>query len=120
MGGLCGPWPSFVAHGVSWGRRFPFVVIGPLGGIAVRFGGSEKVFLDFDPYGGLLFYDRAFGLRASPTFIEPPPVAGVWSRIGSSLRLSSLKHFSDKNGGLSRAMIFLHGGIMVLGELIMR
>ena len=37
-------------------------------GIAVRFGGSEKVFPDFDPYGGLSFCDHAFGLLASPTF----------------------------------------------------
>ena len=74
-------------------------MIGPLEGIAVRFGGSKKVFPDSDPYGGLLFYDRVFGLRVSPTFLEPPPVVGVQSRIGSSLRLSSLKRFFDKNGG---------------------
>ena len=78
---------------MTWGRWFPFIEIGPLEGIAVRFGGLEKVFPDFDPYGGLLFYDRAFGLRASPTFLEPSPVVGVLSRIGSSLRLSSLKRF---------------------------
>ena len=58
---------------------------GPLGGIAVRFGASKKVFLDFDPYGGLSFYDRAFGLLASPTFLEPPPVVGVRLRVDSSL-----------------------------------
>ena len=52
-----------------------------------------KVFPDFDPYRGLSFYDRAFVVLASPTFLEPPPVAGVRSRIGSSLRLSSLKRF---------------------------
>ena len=83
----------------------------------MRFGGSKKVFPDFDPFGGLLFYDRVFGLRVSPTFLEPPPVVGVQSRIGSSLRLSSLKHFLIKTEGLSRAMIFLYGRIMVLGEL---
>ena len=27
---------------MSWGQRFPFVVIGPLEGIAMMFGGSEK------------------------------------------------------------------------------
>ena len=37
--------------------------------------------LGFEPS----FYDRAFGLLASPTFLEPPHVAGVWSRVGSSL-----------------------------------
>ena len=84
MRGLRGPWSFLVTHGVPWGRRFPFVVIGPLGGIAVRFGGLEKVFLDFDPYGGLSFYDRAFGLLASPTFLEPPHIAGVRSMVGSS------------------------------------
>ena len=65
----------------------------------MRFHGSKKIFLDFEPYEGLSFYGRAFGLRASPTFLEPLPTVGVWSRIDSSLRLSSLKHFSDKNGG---------------------
>ena len=54
--------------------------IGPLEDIAVRFGGSEKVFPESDPYGGLWFYDRAFGLFASPTFLEPPRVARVQSR----------------------------------------
>ena len=93
-------------------------MIGPLGGIAVRFGGSEKVFPDPEPYGGLLFYDRTLNLRASPTFLKTPPVAGVQSRIGSSLRLSSLKHFLIKTEGLSRAMIFLYGRILLLGELL--
>ena len=60
-------------------------MIGPLRGIAVRFGGSKKVFPDSDTYGGLSFYDRAFGLLASPTFLEPPPITGVQSRVGSSL-----------------------------------
>ena len=50
-----------------------FIVIRPLGGMAVSFGGSEKVFLDFDPYGGLLFCDRALDLCASPTFLKTPP-----------------------------------------------
>ena len=31
------------------------------------------------------FYDHTFGLLASPTFLEPPRVAGVLSRVGSSL-----------------------------------
>ena len=31
------------------------------------------------------FYDRALGLLASLTFLEPPRVAGVQSRVGSSL-----------------------------------
>ena len=31
------------------------------------------------------FYDRAFGLLVSPTFLEPPRVARVWSRVDSSL-----------------------------------
>ena len=66
------------------GTTFPFVVIGPLGGIAMRFCGSKKVFPDFDPYGGLPFYDRAFGLLASPTFLEPPTIAGVRSMISLS------------------------------------
>ena len=59
-------------------------MIEPLGGIAMRFGGSEKVFPDFDPYGGLSFCDRAFGLLASLTFLEPPHVVGVRSRVGLS------------------------------------
>ena len=44
-----------------------------------------KVFPDFDPYRGLSFYDRAFVVLASPTFLEPPPVAGVRSRVDSPL-----------------------------------
>ena len=47
----------------------------------MRFGWSKKVFPDFDPYGGLSFYDCAFGLLASPTFLELPRVAGVRSRV---------------------------------------
>ena len=66
-------------------QRFPLIVIGHLGGIAMRFGGSEKVFPNFNPYGGLSFYDHAFGLRATQTFLVPPPIAGVLSRVGSSL-----------------------------------
>ena len=31
------------------------------------------------------FYDLVFGLLASPTFLEPPGIAGVRSRVGSSL-----------------------------------
>ena len=31
------------------------------------------------------FYDCAFGLLMGPTFLEPPRVAGVRSRVGSSL-----------------------------------
>ena len=59
-------------------------MIGPLRGIAVRFGGSENVFPDFDPYGGLSFYDCVFGLLVGPTFLEPPHIAGVRLRVGSS------------------------------------
>ena len=59
-------------------------MIGALDGIAVRFGGSEKVFPDFDPYGCLSFYDRAFGLLASPTILEPPHIARVRTKVGSS------------------------------------
>ena len=42
----------------------------------MRFCGLEKVFPDFDPYRGLSFCDREFGLLASLTFLEPPCV--VW------------------------------------------
>ena len=83
---------------MSWGRRFPFVVIEPLGCIAVRFGGSEKVFPDFDPYGGLSFCDRAIGLLVSPTFLEPTHVAGVRSKVGSPSRLSSHPWFPQLEG----------------------
>ena len=79
----------------------------------MRFGGSEKVFPNFDPYGGLLFCDCAFGLRASPTFLEPPCIAGVQSRVGSSLG-SSLHLWFSQLEGLSRAMIFLYGRVKAL------
>ena len=74
-------------------------MIGPLGGIAVRIGGSKKVFPDFDPFGGLLFYDRVFGLRVSPTFLEPPPVAGVRSGLALLCDCLPSSVCSDKNRG---------------------
>ena len=100
---------------MSWGRRFSFVVIGPLGGIAVIFGGSEKVFPNSDPYGGLSFYDRTFGLLASPTFVDPSPAVE-----GQLVFVIIFPHvfFLIKMEGLCHAMIFLYGRIMVLGELL--
>ena len=92
-------------------------MIGPLGGIDVRFGGSKKVFLDFDPYGGLLFCNSAFGLLVSPVFFEPPCIAGDWLRVGSYLSSSLCPWFLQLEG-LSRAMIFLYGRATVLGELL--
>jgi hypothetical protein len=57
------------------------MMLGPLKGIATRFGGLEKVFPNSDPYGGLtdlqMFCDRAFSLLASPTFLEPPSIVGI-------------------------------------------
>ena len=100
-----------MAHGVSWGRQFPFVVIGPLGGIAMRFGRSEKVFPDSDPYGGLSFCESNF------------PRAPARSRGLVAGRLVFVivfpqAFFPIKTEGLCRAMIFLYGRIMVLDELL--
>ena len=98
---------------MSWGRRFPFIVIGPLGGIAVRFGGSKKVFPDSDPYGGLLFTLRVHLSRAPAR--SRGPVEG-WLIF---VIVFPHAFFPIKTEGLSRAMIFLYGRIMVLGELLM-
>ena len=86
----------------------------------MRFGGSEKVFPDFDPYGTLSFCDRAFGLRTSPTFLEPlaRSSGSVEDRLIFAI-IFPLAFFLIKIEGPSRAMIFLYGRIMVLDELLM-
>ena len=80
--------------------------------------GQKRSFPDFDPYGGLSFCDRAFGLYASPNFLKPP----THSRGPLEGRLVFVivfpqAFFQIKTEGLSHAMIFLYGRIMVLGEL---
>ena len=86
-------------------------MIGPLGGITVRFGGSEKVFPDSDPYGGLSFCESNF------------PRAPARSRGSVEGRLVFVivfpqSFFPIKTEGLSRATIFLYGRIMALDELL--
>ena len=82
--------------------------------------GLERVFPDFDLYGGLSFYDHASGLRASPTFLEPPARSRgpVDDRLVFAIVFPQT-FFLIKTEGPSRAMIFLYGRIMVLGELLM-
>ena len=49
----------------------------------------RNVILSFHTYHSLgskpLFCDLAFGLLTSPTFLKPPRIVGVRSRVGSSL-----------------------------------
>ena len=55
-------------------------------------------------------YDHAFGLLASPTSLEPPHVARVWSR-GQLVFVIVIPQafFLIKTEGLSRATFFLDG-----------
>ena len=72
-----------------------------LGGIAVRFGGSEKVFPDLDPYGGLLFTLRVHLSRAPARSRGP-----VEGRLIFVIVFPQA-FFLIKTEGPSRAMIFL-------------
>ena len=78
----------------------------------MRFGGSENVFPDFDPYGGLLFTLRVHLSRAPAR--SRGPVEG-WLIF---VIVFPQVFFLIKMEGLSRAMIFLNGRIMMLDELL--
>ena len=80
----------------------------------------ERVFPDFDLYGGLSFYDHASGLRASSTFLEPPARSrGPVEDRFVFVFVFPQAFFLIKMEGPSRVMFFLYGRIMVLGELLM-
>ena len=54
----------------------------------------------------------------SPTSLEPPHIVGVQSRGQLIFVIVIPQAFFDKMDGLSRAMFFLDGQNMVLGELL--
>ena len=94
-------------------------MIGPLVGVAVRFGGLERSFLISTPTGvchsaTVRSVSLQVQLSSSPHRSKGP----VKGRLVFVIVFPQA-FFPIKMEGLSGAMIFIYGRIMVLGELLM-